>query len=225
MKFCPSCGSKIIDNAKFCNKCGKKTSEKYTETASENIEEKRSIVGSQKKAASPKLLFNIVLFVLFASSIFYYFATDKTKEEEIIDNQPQIIGSVEYPESRLDMTNTKYTVEGDYLILPLDEVLDKKFIRFVYKSSLRDIPMLAYVSEDGNLVTSISMCEPCNSTTFHIKGDELICNSCGSTWKLNTLKTVSGSCGKYPPDPIQSKVDGNKILIPIKSVENWRRRV
>lgn len=225
MKFCPSCGNKIIDNAKFCNKCGEKISDSYTKIVSENIKEKRDIVGSAKKSSSSKLLFNVVLFVLFVSSIFYYFATDRTKEEEIIDNQPQIIGSVEYPESRFDMRNTNYTVEGDYLVLPLDEVLDKKFVRFVYKSSLRDIPLLAYVNEDGSLVTSISMCEPCNSTTFHIKGDELVCNSCGSTWELNTLKEVSGSCGKYPPDPIPSKVEGNKIFISIKSVENWRRRV
>jgi len=225
MKFCPSCGSKIIDNAKFCSKCGKGISDSYTRTASDNIEEKRNIVGSKKSISTPKLLFNIFLIILFSGSILYYFATDKTKEEEIIDNQPQVVGSMEYPESRFDMKNTKYTVEGDYLILPLDEVLDKKFVRFVYKSPLRDIPLLAYVNEDGNLVTSISMCEPCNSTTFHIKGDELVCNSCGSTWELNTLKEISGSCGKYPPDPIPSKVNGNKILISIKSVENWRRRV
>jgi len=224
MKFCPNCGSKIINAAKFCNKCGTKISQENISTT-ENMEAKRSIVDSGKSGKSKKSLFNIALFILFTGSIFYYFATDKTKEQLVIDEQPQIIGNMEYPASRFDMSNVNYTIEGDNLVLSLDEVLDKKFVRYVYKSKNRDIPLLAYVSENGNLVTSISMCEPCNSTTFHIKGDELVCNSCGSTWELNSLKTISGSCGKYPPDPIPSKVEGNKILISLQNIERWQRRV
>ncbi len=224
MKFCPNCGSKIIDAANFCKKCGAKVSQEKI-NPSENMEAKRSIVDSGKPGKSKKSWFNIALFIIFSGSIFYYFATDKTKEQLVIDEQPQIIGNMEYPSSRFDMSNVSYTIQGDNLVLSLDEVLDKKFVRFVYKSGKRDIPMLAYINEDGSLVTSISMCEPCNSTTFHIKGDELVCNSCGSTWELNTLKTVSGSCGKYPPDPLPSKVKGDKILISLQHIESWQRRV
>lgn len=225
MKFCKNCGAKIIDDSKFCGQCGETIESAKPEIKSESFEDKRELVSGGTKKSSPKFYVNLVLLVLFSGSIFYYFATNKSKEEEIIDNQPQVTGSVEYPESRFDMNAIEYTAEDGYVVLSLNEVLDKKFVRFVYKSSLREIPMLAYISEDGNLVTSISMCEPCNSTTFHITGDELVCNSCGSTWELNSLEEVSGSCGKYPPDPIPSRVSGNKILIPVDKIESWRRRV
>ncbi len=224
MKFCPNCGNKLESNIKFCNECGTKVSGSIDPKSTENIEEKRTIVETDNQSSS-KFIFNIIIALIFAGSIFYYFASNKTKEEEIIDNQPQVIGSMEYPSSRFDMQPADYTIEGDYLVLSLSEVLDKKFVRFVYKNQLREIPMLAYINEDGNLVTSISMCEPCNSTTFHIKSDELVCNSCGSTWELNTLREVSGSCGKYPPDPIPSTIKGDKIFISLKNVESWRRRV
>lgn len=69
------------------------------------------------------------------------------------------------------------------------------------------------------------MCEPCNSTEFHIEGNNLICNSCGTTWNLNDLNAISGSCGRYPPDPIPSMVVGNEIQIDEYLVTNWKRRV
>lgn len=87
------------------------------------------------------------------------------------------------------------------------------------------MPLLAYLSEEGRIITAISMCEPCNSTAFHINGNELICNSCGTTWELDNLDAISGSCGKYPPDPIPSRVVGNQIQISELSVANWQRRI
>ncbi len=224
MKFCPQCGSELKGSGIFCPECGSNIKSSSAEQT-KNLENKREIISASGKSNNSKMIFNAVLLFLFAGSIFYYFATTHTKEEEIILAQPKVISEIEYLDTRFDMATAEVKVEDGNIILSLDEVLDKKFVRFVYKSSLREIPMLAYISEDGNLVTSISMCEPCNSTTFHIKGDELVCNSCGSTWELNSLKEVSGSCGKYPPDPIPSKISGNKILISESDVQSWRRRV
>ena len=83
----------------------------------------------------------------------------------------------------------------------------------------------ALQTEDGKVITAISICEPCDSKSFHIKGSNLICNSCGTTWDLNNLDAISGSCGKYPPDPIQSRVVGNEIQIDEYLVTGWTRRV
>jgi hypothetical protein len=108
--------------------------------------------------------------------------------------------------------------------LPLDVVKEKKFVKFDYAGSNYSTPLLAYLTEDGKAVTAISLCEPCDSKDFHIIGNSLICNSCGTTWDLNNLDAISGSCSKYPPDPIPSKVVGNEIQIDEYAVTSWVRR-
>ena len=222
VKFCPNCGIKLIPGAKFCGNCGHKISDTQT-SASGNS--KRDIVIGNTKKNKYKSLFSALYVVILVGSLVFYFATTKTKQEKVISEQPKVANQIQYPDSRLDMQPLEANVVAGKIILPLDKVLEKKFVRFVYKNETSSIPLLAYINGEGKLVTSISMCEPCNSTTFHISGEELICNSCGSTWNLNNLSAVSGSCGKYPPDPIPSIVVGNEIQIDEAAVLNWKRRV
>jgi len=222
IRFCPNCGNKIEPGSKFCGSCGNSLPEQ-TVLASDHS--KKEIVLGQTKKPKYKILITVFYVVVLAGSLIYYFATTMTKEEMVISEQPEVLSGIEYPSSRYDMQPMEAQVKDGKIVLPLDEVLDKKFVRFVYKSSTGEIPLLAYINENGTLITSISMCEPCNSTTFHISGDELICNSCGSTWDLNDLDAISGSCGKYPPDPIPSSVNGNEIHIDESAVLSWKRRV
>lgn len=218
--YCPKCGNKIEQHDKFCTKCGTGIIDQEI-----NNSFKQDQVYKRKPGLSTKNILNIAFFVLLAGSLFIYFESNKTEEEKIIAEQPQITGSAEYPELGYNMLPISSSVSNGVIVLQLDEVLDKKFVRFVYNGANADVPLLAYINEDGTLVTSISMCEPCNSTTFYIKGYELICNSCGTTWDLNNLDAISGSCGKYPPDPIPSTVVGKEIHINEASVINWKRRV
>ena len=218
--FCPNCGRKVEQKEKFCTGCGTG----LTTAHSRNNLNKKDLVYGKRPGLSTKNILNLTLLVVFASSLFIYFATSKTKEEKIISEQPEVIGSVKYPAAGYNMQPITASVVNGNIVFPLDEVLTKKFVRFVYSGNNIEVPLLAYLNEDGKLVTSISMCEPCNSTTFHIKGDELVCNSCGSTWDLNNLNAISGSCGKYPPDPIPSKVAGNEIQIDEYLVTSWTRR-
>ncbi len=227
VRFCPNCGTKVEPGNKFCGSCGNRLD---AEVSNINNDEpvtgsKKNIVLGTEKKSNYKLLFTAFYIVVLFGGIVFYFATTQTKEEEIISEQPEVLDEMQYPESRVDMQPIVATVKNGTIIIPLSEVLDKKFVRFLYQSSQAEIPMLAYINEDGKLVTSISMCEPCNSTTFHIIGDELICNSCGSTWDINNLEEISGSCGKYPPDPVPSKVVGNEIHIDEAAVLSWKRRV
>ena len=161
----------------------------------------------------------------FIVGIIWYFAAQPSKEEKIIEKQPKVTGSITYPSTRFDLTYTLAFAKGDKIILPLDLVKEKKLVKFDFLSKGEKIPLLAYLTEDGKVVTAISMCEPCNSTAFHIIGDNIICNSCGTTWDLNNLNAVSGSCSKYPPDPLPSNVVGNEIQINKSLVDNWTRRI
>ena len=233
INFCPDCGNKLGQGKNFCGNCGKRLADDQN-NISENTNANKDIVsentkkdivlGNTKKNKS-KSLISAFYVVIIAGSLVFYFATSKTKEEKVISEQPKVTNEIQYPNARLDMQPLSVKVVEGQIILPLDKVLEKKFVRFVYKNATTSVPLLAYVNGNGKLITSISMCEPCNSTTFHISGDELICNSCGSTWDLNNLSTISGSCGKYPPDPIPSKVVGNEIHIDESVVLAWNRRV
>lgn len=219
VNFCPKCGNKIIEGAKFCPKCGCN----LISRDDRNPNNKRDKILT--KSSSKFRTTNIFLTIGFIGVIIIYFVTTGSKENEIIKKQPQVVSSIEYPQLPTQMSEIQAKVENGKIIIPLDIVKQNKFVKFAYSGNNGDVPLLAYISEEGKVITAISMCEPCNSTTFHIQKDELICNSCGTTWDLNNMDAISGSCGKYPPDPIPSTVQGNEIHIDVSNVANWQRRI
>ena len=117
------------------------------------------------------------------------------------------------------------TVEDGTISFSLASLQQKKFVEFDYHTATGTIPLLAFISPEGKLVTAIRMCEPCNATKFRIEGDELACGNCETRWKLNNLEGIQGSCQKYPPDPIPSQVVGNRIIISESVVKNWKMRI
>jgi len=219
-KYCNNCGSKLIDNPKFCQNCGNNVNSEESELAKQNKRQK--VIASKQKSFNSV---NIILLVGLIGVIAIYFFTIESKENKIIKEQPIVVQEIDYPSSPTNMVNISSRVENGKIIIPLDEVKEGKFVSFSYRGKNGSVPLLAYLSEEGRVITAISMCEPCNSTTFHIKGNELVCNSCGTTWEVDNLEAISGSCGKYPPDPIPSVVVENEIQISEQNVTNWRRRI
>lgn len=223
INYCPQCGEKINEKIKFCPSCGHKiiVEPNLRNTGSNS---KREIVLNQKSGSNNRGFITAGVIVLFVSVIIFYINAKPSKEEEVINRQPKITDAVNYPLTRFDHSYSIAFARDGKIILPLDVVKDKKFVKFDYIGSNATTPLLAYLTENGKVVTAISMCEPCNSTSFHLRGSDLICNSCGTTWNLNNLDAISGSCGKYPPDPVPSKVVGNEIQIDEYAVTGWSRR-
>jgi uncharacterized membrane protein len=222
VNYCTQCGHKVNNEVKFCPDCGHRLLGSAVKDNHQKTHKREKILS---KSASKFRTTNIVLTIGFIGVILIYFITTGSKENEIIKKQPQVINSIEYPSIPTQMSTIQSKIEDGKIIIPLDVVKNNKFVKFSYTGSGSVVPLLAYISEEGKVITAISMCEPCNSTTFHIKGDELICNSCGTTWDLNNMDAIRGSCGKYPPDPIPSTVQGNEIHIDVSSVANWQRRI
>lgn len=223
INYCPQCGNKINGQEKFCPSCGHKIYNEQIVTRNTN-NSKREKVLNQRSSVSKKGFITAGVIVLFVSALIFYINAKPSKEEEVISQQPKITNAVNYPFTRFDHFYSIAFARDGKIILPLDVVKDKKFVKFDYASSNGTIPLLAYLTEDGKVVTAISICEPCDSKDFHIQGSDLICNSCGTTWDLNNLDAISGSCGKYPPDPVPSKVVGNEIQIDEYVVTSWTRR-
>ncbi|HSB04378.1 MAG TPA: Fe-S-containing protein, partial [Thermodesulfobacteriota bacterium] len=106
-----------------------------------------------------------------------------------------------------------------------ETVMEKKIVRLEYEGKDAVIPLVAYITQAGKVVTAVSMCEPCRSTRFHIKEKTLVCNACATEWNLETLQGISGGCLNYPPDVLPSTIGNGKILIDEKIVQQWKPRV
>lgn len=215
-KFCTNCGQELNQSARFCTNCG-------NQTGRGPASKKDKVLGDGP--ANKFKWVNIVIAVLFVGLIFTYFSTTQSKEEEIISKQPEIMESNYYPPGNFTMTPVNAVTEKGNIVISLNDVKQNKFVSFTYQGHNGEVPLLAYINEDGKIITAVRMCEPCNSQSFHISGNELVCDACGTTWEVNNLKAISGSCGKYPPDPIPSTLKNDKIIISETAVSNWRRRV
>ena len=229
INYCPDCGNKINSNVKFCPNCGNSLAVNGSSQPKVNHSKaqrnKREMVLNKQSNTSRRGLYVGLTIVLFISALIFYLNAKPSKEAAIIEEQPKVSEAVSYPNTRYDHSYSIAYAKDGKIIFPLDVVKERKFVKFDYIVQNITIPLLAYLTEDGKVVTAISLCEPCDSKSFHIKGSDLICNSCGTTWNLNDLDAISGSCGKYPPDPIPSKVIGNEIQIDEYLVTGWTRRV
>jgi len=167
----------------------------------------------------------VVLPLFLISAVIWISANLPEAGNPILKEAPIVTSPISYSTAGVQMEDISVPVEDGYLILPLEQVKEKKFVRFIYGDPTYGLPLLAYISPEGKIVTAVSMCEPCNSTAFHIKGEDLVCNSCGTTWEAGTMEAISGSCGKYPPDVVPNEVSDGRIRIDERYVSDWNRRI
>jgi hypothetical protein len=143
----------------------------------------------------------------------------------VIANQPEVAMASMFTDVHLTLQPISVQISGGKIVFPLSVLLEKKFVEFDYLTQTNSIPLLAYISPEGKLVTSIRLCEPCNSKSFRIDGTELACGNCETRWKLNNLEGLQGSCQKYPPAPIPSRVNGSYVEIDEAAVKAWKMRI
>jgi uncharacterized membrane protein len=125
----------------------------------------------------------------------------------------------------IKMTKVEATVKNGRISIEFDTVLDKKIVRFNYDNNGFKLPLLAYITPSGKAVTAVSMCEPCRSTRFHIRGNSMICNACDTEWNLETLRGIKGGCLIYPPDLIPNTIENRRIWIDEQVIRRWRPRI
>ncbi len=222
-KRCSRCGMPVVQGARYCTHCGNPVSGHQSSRA--NLESKRNKVLGKRKSTATKWAKTpfIIAFIALLGGLVYTNLPERS--HPTIKNQPIVVSPTTYPSMRQEMINTASRVENGKIIISLAEVREKKFVAFDYVAANKRVPLLAYISGEGKLITAVSMCEPCNSQRFHIRGDQLVCNSCGSTWELNTLRAISGACGRFPPDAIPSQVVADEVQIDEAIVARWQRRI
>jgi len=190
--------------------------------ARSNFKDKREKVLGEKK--SPRILISLIIIALLLGGGVFWLIQRKTTVNPKIASQQKVIERVDYSGQTIPMTDIGAKVENGKISIPLDVVKEKKMVRFEYEGKDVKIPLLAYVTLAGRVVTAISMCEPCRSTRFHIQDKALVCNACNTEWSLETLKGIKGGCMNYPPEVIPSTIEKDRILIEEKVVLDWKPR-
>ncbi len=184
---------------------------------------KKFVKGQKKKAQSNTLKFvlgSAAAIIVLVALVFVLRPSEKGVGEKVDTDDAASYGS-----ETVEMTDITAKVEGGKIIVPVKEVEDNKIVYFEYQGSATTA-LVAYLSPSGRIVTAISMCEPCKGTRFHIEGDTLVCNACGTRWNLDTLKGISGGCMDYPPDILEKvTIENDQIVIEESEVVNWKPRV
>jgi uncharacterized membrane protein len=216
MKVCPECRTRNDDVSNFCKKCG-------VPMAGSSFKEKREKVLGEKKK-SPWVLISLIVGAFVLGGVAFWILQGKTTVNPKIASQQKVMEKVDYAGQTISMTDIQAKVENGKISIPLDVVKEKKMVRFEYEGRGLKIPLLAYVTLAGRVVTAISMCEPCRSTRFHIQDKSLVCNACNTEWNLETLKGIQGGCMNYPPEVIPSAIEKDRILIEEKIVIDWKPR-
>lgn len=127
---------------------------------------------------------------------------------------------------KLQQTVVESKVEnGKAIVTTLSTVKEKKFIWTEYKANGKRIPLTAFVQPDGKVMVAVSYCEPCKGETFHITGNQIVCNVCGTVWDLQSLKGISGGCQTYPPEVLTYSLNGDNLEIPQTVLDAWAPRV
>jgi hypothetical protein len=216
MKVCPECRTKNDDLANFCKKCGLLLAGPVFKEKSEKV------LGGKKKL--PWRLISLGVIVVVLGGVAFWIIEAKTTANPKITSQQKVMDRVDYSGQTISMTDVVAKVQNGKIAIPLDIVKEKKIVRFEYEGNGVKIPLLAYVTLAGRVVTAISMCEPCRSTRFRIQDQTLVCNACNTEWSLETLKGIKGGCMNYPPEVIPSTIEKDSVLIEEKAVLGWKPR-
>jgi uncharacterized membrane protein len=185
-------------------------------------DKREKVLGEKKK--SPWFFISLIVIAIVLGGVVFWIIHGKTTANPKIASQQKVMDRVDYAGQTVPMTDIVAKVEKGKISIPLDLVKEKKVIRFEYEGNGVKIPLLAYVTLAGRVVTAISMCEPCRSTRFHIQDKTLVCNACNTEWNLETLKGIQGGCLNYPPEVIPSMVEKDRVLIEEEVVLGWKPR-
>jgi hypothetical protein len=218
MRACPKCQTKNQDSNNFCKKCG-------FQLSGSSFQDKKEKVLGERKRKTYWVPISLAVVAVVLAGVGYWLIKGDSAADPRVSSQPKVSGKVDYAGQKIAMADIQAKVEKGKISIPLDVVKEKKMVRFDYENNGNKIPLLAYLTQTGRVVTAVSMCEPCRSTRFHINDKKIVCNACGTEWNLETLKGIQGGCLNYPPDVIPSMIEKDRILIDEKNITQWKPRV
>jgi uncharacterized membrane protein len=109
-------------------------------------------------------------------------------------------------------TLVKAQVDGDKVTVAASEVQSSQNTRFALLTPAGNEYFMVYKLGD-NLYTRASVCPPCRSTSFTLKGETLVCDRCGTVFNAKTGAGVKGACVNYPKSSVPYTIADGKIVM------------
>jgi uncharacterized protein len=121
--------------------------------------------------------------------------------------------------------STTAAAQSGKVTVSVDEIKTKKIVFWDYKKADgTTLPLMAYLSPSGIVNMAVRVSEPCNGYSFRIEGNQLVCNTRGTRWDLETLQGISGDCQEYPPDRLRAQVVNGRLIADEARVARWTPR-
>ncbi len=139
-----------------------------------------------------------------------------------------VVASRSYVGEFISMTAIDPTIGADKVILKLDEIDKNNIVFFEIENDTNEqVPLMAYITPSGRLFVGSSLCEPCRGRTFSLAGETLVCDTCRTTYNVETHEYLSGSpvCGQYPPVNMNPVVVDGEVEIQLKDILSWKSRI
>jgi uncharacterized membrane protein len=211
---CHSCGSEVKEGMKFCPQCG----------GSLAVVERADTLEVKKSKPKVRLIALAIMAVVFIGGLSIYWGVAFREFHPVIKNQPSVVVAINYGvQEKIPSTQIEATMDQGFITIPLQKVMDLKLVRFYDPEAKQMLPLIAYITPEGKLVTAMSKSEVCQSEDFYLEGHNIHCASCPSYWNMSSLEAYA-CCQRYYPDPIPSVIVGNEVRIDAERVRHWRPR-
>ncbi len=103
-------------------------------------------------------------------------------------------------------------IAGDMVSVPVSRVQSDKMTHFRLDTPAGEVAFMAYDLAGKTYVRS-NICPPCRSIGFSLKGDVLVCNTCGTTFKASTGDGIAGACVGFPKASVPYKITAGNIVM------------
>lgn len=185
------------------------------------MEDKKQKVLQEGKKSNKNIILGVIV-VIVAFGVYFLFRGGDKVTANVVNVKDFNLEPMDYSGLRVDKVDVNYIEDNDLIGVSLEDLNKYKLTYFKYKNK----PVLSYIDNKGNIITSIAMCEPCrNDESFFIQNNILVCAKCWTRWKLGTHKGISGGCKNYPPHIIDNVIKNNNVLVKKQELIDWKPRV
>jgi hypothetical protein len=110
------------------------------------------------------------------------------------------------------------TAQNGTIRIALADVTDGTAHYYAYQSGGKEVRFFLLKAADGTIRAALDACTACYRAKmgYSPKGDTMICNNCGMTFRSTDVGVLSGGCN---PIPISKTVEGASVLIPTKDLD------
>jgi len=211
---CRKCGSEIRSEMKFCPVCGS-----TLQLQQDAVETDRAVKNPQVKRW---VICGVILLVLVVGIGAFLDQLLRTFHP-VIERQPDVAMMTMYRDEQIRSTPVQAVMTDGKIGVPLRSVQEHKLVRFFDPEKQQDVPIIAYITPQGKLVTAMSKSEQCGSTDFFLSGNNIHCALCPSYWNMASMEAYA-CCQRFYPDPVPSSVLGDMVVIDPVAVRQWQSR-